>query len=850
MAEVIYGARPYEWRQLAGISALEGHILEVVSAPESVMPVCSESVRTNRGKIPSRVVNGVAVGIGSWPSCQLGGRETIAKYEEEASTTGYWRGAFLRTGHNGVIAIDCDIEDPDMAQRIRATLTSMIGVPQISVRTRGGSPRWLALIRIKDGPAFSGKVVISAPAVLDSQGLRKPQQVECLGSGHGAVLAGTHPSGERYEWTAGICLYSMTRQQFTDFRDIAHDMLTEGLSGEDSRALIGAAYSIEWCGTEKEACKSKSTAVTLPQDVLARLISDDPGVAYLRNIKYPVYGTKPDGGLLVQCPNYREHSNKDTSAIYYPVGNPRCADTGGFKCLHAHCAGKGRQWFLNAIRELPEYKDAPEPDPTCFISRPHDIKFEDESAVAQAAELQAAQEQAAVAEHKEALNLADLKSVVERDKLGLIENRTRAEDLRRAREELRPFLIKQADGSYDEERPTYRSTNLSIYTALKHPVICGMDIRMDNYRRVITVRKHGGTERRPLLNEDYTRVMNNLEQAGFKRITKTSVADQLDLHAREYEYDDLAEFVERCVPAWDGVPRIDTLFTEHFHAHISDVQTPAYYAAAARYFMMAMVKRASTPYTPVKADDVLVFQGEQGCGKSTAVACFALRPGDALEGLSFTYDPGEWAIRINGHNIAEIPEMSGYSRKDINDVKFILSQCEDTYRPKYERVTITRSRRCMAILTTNDPQVLTDVTGNRRFIIIEIDKGERIDVQWLRDNIYQIWAEARYMLEQSGGYIPQREVEELGKEVALLFVKGDPIKADVLAMAEQLYKSSSVGVDVHDIIKGIGSGYGLTLDVKNGGRVGTILRNNGWYSLRARMPDGSRPTVFRKASDR
>ena len=107
MNTTIYGALPAEWRQIASISVCEGHILEVVSAPESVIPSGTDTTKgPNRGKIPSRVINGLAYGIRGWSTEPLGGRETLARYEAEATTDkGYWRGAYLRTGHNGVIAL-------------------------------------------------------------------------------------------------------------------------------------------------------------------------------------------------------------------------------------------------------------------------------------------------------------------------------------------------------------------------------------------------------------------------------------------------------------------------------------------------------------------------------------------------------------------------------------------------------------------------------------------------------------------------------------------------------------------------------------------------------------------------
>lgn len=840
-----YGALAYEWRQIAGIKELWGDILEVVSAPESVIPSGTDGAKRGRGKMPGKVINGKAVGIVGWTTKPLGGQELLEQYEAEACTDkGFWRGAFLRTGHNSIIGADCDTEDPEKAHHLLNVLANILGKPVIAVRSRKNSPRWVVLIKISDGPAFYNKVVVSAPPVKGPDGQFKPQQLEFLGAGCGIVLAGTHTSGERYEWKQGIKIYEMTRKQFEEFRDIAADVLTEGLSEREKNDLIGPSFDIRWCETEEESRQSRGSC-RLADIRVAELIEGDPGIEYLKSINYPIMGNTADGGVIVRCPNWKEHTTNDDTAAYYPVGHPRCAETGGFKCLHAHCSNKGRQWFLKAIRDMPEFKDAPEPDPSCFIIKPYEIKFEDESEAAEAGEVKKAQKER---ERQERRDRLDSLGTFDRDAQGAEEKGDQQiSDMIEARKALQPFIIRnKKDGSYNEQSPSYYSTFVSVYTAIQYPVFCGLDMKFDTYKRVITVRKYGTVSRRPIRDIDYISVLNQLERNGFHKNSKEKVIDQIQLYAGISEYDELAEYVRKYVPAWDGVPRIDTMFTEHFHAVLSESQTPAYYAAAARYFMMAMVKRALTPNEVVKADDVLVFQGDQGCGKSTAVACFALRREDALEGLSFTDDAGEWAIRINGHIVAEVPEMNGYNKREISDIKFILSQGEDTYRPKYERTTVTRPRRCMIILTTNEYQSLTDNTGNRRFLVIEVAREQKIDIAWLRENMYQLWAEAIYMLEQSDGYIPQREAEEAAVQVTEIFVRADPLEEDILKAAILRDQTSVNGVSVRDIIADIGSGTGLLPDMRGEKRVADILRGNGWGQVRVRSDQGTKIRRWRR----
>ena len=874
MNTTIYGALPAEWRQIASISAFEGHILEVVSAPESVIPSGTDTTKgPNRGKIPSRVINGLAFGIRGWSTEQLGGRETLARYEAESTTDkGYWRGAYLRTGHNSVIAIDCDNEDPDMAQGIRNDLTSILKVKSVSVRRRSNSAHWLALVKITDGPAFARKVVISAPPVIGADGRRKPQQVECLGAGCGCVLAGTHPSGERYTWSGGVCVYSMTRAQFTEFRGLVRVRLTEGLSDDAARELIGAAFEIDWCETEKQASASRSK-IPLTQAQMDSLIEDDPTVKWLKEIGYPIIDRKEDGGIRLPCPNSAEHSNGNAEAVYYPVGNYRCKDTGGFKCLHAHCAGLSKAGFIRKIAELPEYKDKAKPGPECFLSRPHEIQFGDETEAAEASllnsqrveeEIKARQitpkrEEQKTGEPKtEAAGKTDKPEGTQKKTGSEKPSRDELLDLKAARKDLEKYNVRKKDNDeLDEENPAYKVSRNSLYLGVQHPVLTRLDVRYDTYTGRIMVRDYNpdkvkmeATPRRPLRDTDYTTIGNNLEIRGFQAIAEEKLIKQVNLVARESTYDDLAEFVEKNVPEWDGTPRIDTMFAEHWSIIVdpedpvtgrrTGPRTPAYLAAVSRYWMMALVKRAMTPEEPVKADAALVIKGPQGCGKSTALAALALRPCDMLPDLSFDLDKKEFVMMLRGHAIAEVAELSGMSRKDDATRKAWLSAEKDTVRRPYERAVDESSRRTMFGLTTNEHEFLSDRTGNRRYPIIEVGKDLLIDVEWIRSNVFQLWAEARHMLRVSNGYIPQREMEILAAPVTEMYMKYDPVEPLVIQEAYRLIAQGADSVSTTEIIQGVGISGGLQQNTNCAGKVADYLDRAGWQLKRMVRTDKSR----------
>ena len=91
----------------------------------------------------------------------------------------------------------------------------------------------------------------------------------------------------------------------------------------------------------------------------------------------------------------------------------------------------------------------------------------------------------------------------------------------------------------------------------------------------------------------------------------------------------------------------------------------------------------------------------------------------------------------------------------MEQVKSMLSRQDDTARLAYRHDAATQKRQSIFIGTTNSYTYLSDQTGNRRFWPIRVQK---FDVEWIRNNRDQLWAEA-YAREQTGESI--RLPEEL-----------------------------------------------------------------------------------------
>lgn len=214
----------------------------------------------------------------------------------------------------------------------------------------------------------------------------------------------------------------------------------------------------------------------------------------------------------------------------------------------------------------------------------------------------------------------------------------------------------------------------------------------------------------------------------------TKVADDRRFHpVRDYL---------NSLPPWDGVERVPTLFTRYLQAD----DTPYVHTVSRKTFAAAVAR----VYQPgIKFDCILVLDGAQGIGKSTILKDLV---GDEYycETLSLTdMEDKTGAEKLQGFWFAEIGELAGMKKADIEKVKDFLTVTDDKYRPSYGKVVESHPRQCVIIATVNgDRGYLRDITGNRRFWIVKCHQEEQAK-RWrfTPEDRDQIWAEAKHLYE-------------------------------------------------------------------------------------------------------
>lgn len=208
-----------------------------------------------------------------------------------------------------------------------------------------------------------------------------------------------------------------------------------------------------------------------------------------------------------------------------------------------------------------------------------------------------------------------------------------------------------------------------------------------------------------------------------------TVARAVEAAAQQRPRDLLVEHLDGL--RWDGVARLDSWLTRYLGA-----PDDPYVDRIGRWWLVSAVARAYAP--GCQADHVLVLEGAQGSGKSTAASILGGAWG--LRRLPSLRDYDRAAHALAGRWIVEVGELDAFRGRAATEIKDWLSLAQDTYRPPYARFPRTAPRRCVFLATTNEAAYLRDASGARRFWPVKI---ARLATDALRLDRDALLAEAR-----------------------------------------------------------------------------------------------------------
>lgn len=320
---------------------------------------------------------------------------------------------------------------------------------------------------------------------------------------------------------------------------------------------------------------------------------------------------------------------------------------------------------------------------------------------------------------------------------------------------------------------------------------------------------------------DYVDIAIKLERANFATISMSNVKEATRKIMSDNEFDSAVDWANSLV--WDGVGRIDSLFSTYF-----GVDSSPYESACSMYFATAMAGRLIDG--GCQADMVAVLLGNQGVGKTRSVMALAPIPDTYAEiDLGNTRD-SDMGRQLRGKLICELGELKGLKSRDSEWIKSWITRSHEEWIPKYVEYATIMPRRCVFIGTSNEHEFLVDGTGNRRWLPMIVTG--KCDPDKVKADCNQIWAEAVHYYKLIG--VAWKPAQDLAKDRHDDHMVKDEVMINlVLKYLEAPLNSNKQFHMMSDICQFIG--FGENSHRKDQLRVGDALRQHGYKKVVRRV---------------
>ena len=200
------------------------------------------------------------------------------------------------------------------------------------------------------------------------------------------------------------------------------------------------------------------------------------------------------------------------------------------------------------------------------------------------------------------------------------------------------------------------------------------------------------------------------------------------------------------LPEWDGHDHIADLLGM---VHCRDC-TPEKFDFYVRRWLVAMV--AATIDDEVVNHQIFVLLGPQGTYKTSFMNNLLppeLRRYFCVKTNSQRMTKDD-AFALTENILIDMEEIDSMGRQEVNQLKAMASQPFVKDRPFYGRSKVRLPHRASFCATGNNLQFLTDDTGNRRWLVFEVD---HIDNPWKANiNYVGVYSQIRHLLDTGFRY--------------------------------------------------------------------------------------------------
>lgn len=316
-------------------------------------------------------------------------------------------------------------------------------------------------------------------------------------------------------------------------------------------------------------------------------------------------------------------------------------------------------------------------------------------------------------------------------------DRERSKKRKEARESAAAIRVMEKDRSWRAGLVLHeKGYPLAILANAKHMLVHHPDwagrLSFDEFASAIAVRSptpicaDGARYPRPWIDVDDINAACWFQNAERMNVNKRDASNAVIAAAREHRIHPVRSYLDSL--HWDGSPRIDTWLIDYLGA-ADDPQGVT--RAIGRCWLMSACARVRAP--GCKVDCVLLLEGEQGTGKSTAISVLA---GDWFGDELAEIGSKDAALQLQGVWIVELAELDATSKADVERVKAFVSRSTDRFRAPYGVHTEEHPRQCVFAGTTNRRDWNKDHTGARRFLPVECGSIDMVGLRTARDGLF------------------------------------------------------------------------------------------------------------------
>jgi predicted P-loop ATPase len=223
-----------------------------------------------------------------------------------------------------------------------------------------------------------------------------------------------------------------------------------------------------------------------------------------------------------------------------------------------------------------------------------------------------------------------------------------------------------------------------------------------------------------------------VEECGFDP-GRNHIQDAIQSLCHENTFDPVVEYLAGL--KWDGIDRLDSWLITYLGAEDTELNREI-----GGLILLAMVRRARQP--GCKFDQIVVLEGPEGTLKSSALQVLAGPPEFFSDQTILGLSDQQQQERLRGKWVYEIADLANMKRAEVEQVKAFASRTHDRARPAYGRSQVDLPRRGIIAATTNETTYLKSQTGNRRFWPVPTGITGKIDIEALKRDRDQLFAEA------------------------------------------------------------------------------------------------------------